>query len=222
MFQLTIDHIRINELKHAPNLPQVVDELLYFLEEERKKRNLFLETLNDDVKAEFIGGEIILNSPVKRKHYLVVKWLSKLMDTYASVKKIGEVATEKVLIHLTRNDFEPDIVFFDNHKAAQFHNNTMLHPAPGLVVEVLSDSTKLRDRGIKFEDYAYHQIAEYWIIDADTEMIEQYFLNDKSQYELFLKTNSGKIISKVIGGFEIDVKAIFSAEENLKALRNIL
>jgi len=39
---LTIDHNRIDELKHAPNLPQVVDEFLYFLEEERKKRNEFL------------------------------------------------------------------------------------------------------------------------------------------------------------------------------------
>ncbi len=220
--QLTIDHKRIDELKHAPNLPQVVDELLYFLEEERKKRKLFLETLDDDIKAEFIEGEIILNSPVKRKHYLVVKWLSKLMDTYASVKQLGEVATEKVLIHLTRNDFEPDIVFFDSHKAAAFHNNTMLHPAPNLIVEVLSDGTQHRDRGGKFEDYAYHQIAEYWIIDADAEMIEQYILNDDSQYELFLKSNSGKIISKAISGFEIDIRAIFSAEENLKALRNIL
>jgi len=132
------------------------------------------------------------------------------MDTYASVKEIGEVATEKVLIHLTRNDFEPDIVFFDAKKAAAFHKNTMLHPAPDLIVEVLSESTQHRDRGIKFEDYAYHQIPEYWIIEPDTEMVEQYFLNDKNEYELYLKTNSGTIISKAIDGFAIEVKAIFS------------
>ena len=219
---LTIDDNTIQELKHAPNLPQVVDELLFFLEDEKKKRKLFLENLDDDTKAEFIEGEIILNSPVKRKHYLIVGFLSKLLSTYVDKQDLGEVSTEKVLIHLTRNDFEPDIVFFDKQKVQSFDRNTMLHPAPNLVVEVLSESTAHIDRGVKYEDYANHGVLEYWIIDTDKEEIEQYILNDKKQYELQIKSNSGNIRSVSIRGFEIPVLSIFNKEENLKALRNLL
>jgi Uma2 family endonuclease len=219
---LTIDHIKINELKHAPNLPDVVEELLSFLEEEKKKRKDFLENLHDDTKAEFIEGEIVLNSPAKRKHYLIVGSLFKLLSVYVSINKLGEVATEKVLIHLTRNDFEPDIVFFDNEKVYSFEKNTMLHPAPNFVVEVLSESTAKYDRGVKFEDYANHGVEEYWIIDPDKEEVEQYVLNNNKQFELQTKSNSGKIVSAAVKGFNIPIEAIFSEEENIKALKNLL
>ncbi len=219
---LTIDHIRINELKHAPNLHEVVDELLFFLQEENKKRKDFLENLDDCTKAEFIEGKIVLNSPAKRKHYLIVGNLYGLLKYFVSINKLGEVATEKVLIHLTRNDFEPDIVFFDTEKVKTFEKNTMLHPAPNFMVEVLSESTQKYDRGVKFEDYANHGVTEYWIIDPDKEEIEQYLLNENKTYELRTKSNSGHIISNAIKGFEIPIKSVFDENENMKALKQML
>ena len=219
---LTIDHIKLNELKLAPNLHEVVDVLLSFLEEEKKRRNDFLANLNDDTKAEFIEGEIILNSPAKRKHYILVSMLSRLLSTYVSIHKLGEVATEKVLIHLTRNDFEPDIVFFDAEKVKSFEKNTMLHPAPNFIVEVLSESTAKHDRGVKFEDYAYHGVTEYWIIDPDKEEVEQYSLGENKTYQLQTKSSSGIIVSFAISGFEIPIKAIFSEDKNIKALKHLL
>ena len=122
----TIDRNKINDLKHAPNLPLVVDELLSFLNDEKIKRADYLNNLNDDVKSEFIEGEIVLNSPAKRKHYLIVGWLSKLLSTYVDINDLGEVSTEKVLIHLTRNNFEPDIVFFNKKQVNDFDKNTMI------------------------------------------------------------------------------------------------
>ena len=50
----------------------------------------------------------------------------------------------------------------------------MQFPPPDLVVEVLSESTEKRDRGVKFEDFAAHGVGEYWMIDADKETLEQY------------------------------------------------
>jgi hypothetical protein len=39
------------------------------LDEEKRKRQEFYDWLTDDVKAEFINGEVILHSPVKRRGY---------------------------------------------------------------------------------------------------------------------------------------------------------
>ena len=46
--------------------------------------------------------------------------------------------------------------------------------APDLVVEILSDSTEHRDRGIKLRSYARAGIAEYWIIDLVARRVEVY------------------------------------------------
>ena len=68
------------------------------------------------------------------------------------------------MISLTRNDYEPDICYFNKEKSQHFTDDQLLFPAPDLVVEVLSKSTEQTDRTIKFKDYENHNVLEYWII----------------------------------------------------------
>jgi Uma2 family endonuclease len=97
----------------------------------------------------------------------------------------------------------------------------MKFPAPDLVVEVLSDSTEAIDRGVKFEDYALHGVAEYWLVDPEQESVEQYLLGEET-YELAVKVKSGTIQSVVVPGFEIPVRAIFDPAEQFTALQALL
>ena len=94
-------------------------------------------------------------------------------------------------------------------------------PAPDFVVEVLSDSTAKYDRETKFQDYAAHGVQEYWIIDADKETVEQYFLQNET-YELLLKAKDGKIESVVLPNFKIPIQAIFNEQINLRTLANLI
>jgi Uma2 family endonuclease len=94
-------------------------------------------------------------------------------------------------------------------------------PIPDFVCEVLSHSTEHRDRGVKFKDYAIHGVGEYWIIDPDREVLEQY-LPRRGSYELVLKSGSGEVESKVIPGFRIPIRALFDDRENLRVLRALL
>lgn len=195
------------------------------LEEEARRREEFREWLTEDVKAEFINGEIVMHSPVKRGHYLSSNNLNVLIKTFVFIKKLGTTAVEKALIALTRNDYEPDISFWSNEKAATFDDDTMLHPAPDFVVEVLSPSTKHNDRKIKFDDYALHGIREYWIIDPVKQSVEQFALlvpEDKS-YLPYGKFFPGEFIkSVVLPEFEIPVAAIFDEKANFEALKKIM
>ena len=143
------------------------------------------------------------------------------MDTYVSKHNLGYVGYEKVLVTLTRNDYEPDIVYFGPEKARTLEPEQTKFPAPDIVVEVLSPSTESIDRGVKFLDYAAHGITEYWIIDPQTEIFEQYVLQGET-YQLRRKTDSGIIRSVVLEGFAIPVRAIFDQSEKIAALRAIL
>ena len=171
---------------------------------------------------EFIYGEIIEEPmPVKKTHLDVVKLLLKLLDTFVQLHVLGYVAYEKALIALERNDYEPDICFFGIAKAADLQPSQTVFPVPDFVVEVLSPESQKRDRVTKFDDYAANGISEYWIIDPQTETIEQYVL-DQNRYRLITKTGVGDISSPTIKGFAMPVRAIFDQQENLAALRKML
>ncbi len=181
----------------------------------------FYNTITESDKAEFINGEVVMHSPVKLEHAESSEFLFMLMKTYCMKNNLGQVHTEKIMIHLIRNSYEPDIVFFKKEKADKFITGQMLFPAPDLVVEALSPSTEKADRGIKFLDYAMNGIKEYWIIDPIQKSVEQYLL-EQSNYQLEYKGKAGTISSIALAGFTIEVKAIFDTNENVKALQQIL
>lgn len=205
--------------------PLLVEAARKALEVEAHRRQEFREWISEDVKAEFINGQIIVHSPVKRKHRVASELLFQLVNIFVRLKKLGEAGHEKAMVSLTRNDFEPDIAFWSNEKAAQFNDDTMFHPAPDFVVEILSKKTSKNDRTVKFEDYARHGVKEYWIIDPNKQIVEQYgLLTDlDSAYLLYGKFVPGHdITSLAIPGFTIPVKAIFDEAANLEALRALL
>ncbi len=188
---------------------------------ERQLRTKFYEEMTPELKIEFIDGVVVLHSPARNVHLDVTKHVAVLLNTHVEVHRLGEVKIEKCLCVFPRNDYEPDVVFFGSAKVATLARDTMQFPVPDLVVEVLSESTEARDRGVKFEDYQAHGVGEYWIVDAERAVVEQYLLRG-SEYELALKSGSGELTSEVVPGFVVSVRAFFSAEENLAALRGLI
>ena len=194
------------------------------LDDEAQRRNAFYEWLRDDVKAEFINGQVIMHSPVRRHHLRSNNNLFTLLRLYVQFNDLGEVDTEKALITLTRNDYEPDICFWRKEVADTFDGETMQHPAPDLIIEVLSKSTEKRDRGVKFEDYAAHGVREYWLVDPRRQWVEQYKLDDA--FGAFEAVGTFKlpdhVTSVTIPGFTIPVRAIFDQKANREALQLLL
>ena len=211
----------IEPLRHSPLVPQIVERLAHQIAAERQRRSIFYSEMTPDQKIEFIDGEVVLHSPARNRHLDVTLRIAKLLDTFTKLHSIGEVKVEKCLCVFPRNDYEPDVVFFTAEKVATFTNDTLKFPVPDLIVEVLSNSTEHRDRGVKFEDFAANHVAEYWIVDADESLIEQFRLTGE-QYQLMMKASTGRLKSFVIDGFEVDVEAFFDDAQNLAALRKLL
>ena len=211
----------IRELRTSPKLELYFEEIQRILQAEQIKRNEFYRMITPNDKAEFINGEIIVHSPVKLRHNRVGKLLLVLIDAYVRKHQLGYVGYEKLLISLTRNDYEPDICFFRRDVSQTFSPQQMRFPAPDFIVEILSDTTAKIDREIKFDDYAAHGVKEYWIIDPDMEIVEQYTLRDE-EYLLMKKTDSGILKSEAILGLIIPVRAMFDEQENLDALQALV
>ncbi|MCB0113742.1 MAG: Uma2 family endonuclease [Caldilineaceae bacterium] len=211
----------LEQLLRSPRLPVVAEALGAKVAEEAARRQQFIDTVLESEKAEFINGEKIVHSPVKLRHNAVTKRLLVLLDTYVNAHQLGYVGYEKLFFSLSRNDYEPDICFFNAATAAVFEPDQMRFPAPDFVVEVLSASTAANDRGIKFEDYAAHGVREYWIIDPDAETVEQYDLAG-SAYSLAIKAQTGELHSRAVPNFVIPVRALFDDAIQRAALTTLL
>ncbi|HAO19758.1 MAG TPA: Uma2 family endonuclease [Desulfobacteraceae bacterium] len=209
------------KILHSPKLRIYYQYIHEFLSDERQKREQFYQEVTEEQKAEFINGEVIVHSPVRIEHEFASSSLMRLMSIYVMANRLGYVGHEKMMISLTRNDYEPDVCFWSKEQSVNFKPRQTQFPAPDFIAEVLSPSTENNDRTVKFEDYAAHDVGEYWIIDPAFQVVEQYFLeNDK--YRLNVKADSGILKSRAVKGFVIPVLALFDEAENLAALRKIL
>ncbi len=208
-------------LRASPFLPEAVNELSALLAVERRRRDKFYEEVTPEMKMEFIEGEVVLHSPARNVHLDVTMRIAKLLSSYVDDRELGEIKVEKCLVVCPRNDYEPDVVFFSQEKAVLLGGNTMKFPVPDLIVEVLSESTEIRDRGVKFQDYEAHGVHEYWIVDAEQRVIEQYVLTN-GRYGLKMKSGTGTLSSGVVTGFGVSVEAFFDSKANTEALRLLL
>lgn len=218
---MTAIDLLIQSLRQSPHLPQILATLQREWDDERLRRLKFYDEMTPEQKVEFIDGEVIMHSPARNKHLDCTVNICHLLRTYVSTRRLGQIKQEKCLCVFPRNDYEPDVVFFGLEKSRNFTANTMKFPVPDLAVEVLSDSTVARDRGVKLQDYAANGVTEYWIVDADAEIVEQYLL-DGDQFRLNMKSDSGHLKSKAIAGLEFPITAIFDEQENLRVLTEYL
>ncbi len=204
----------LEELRQAPNLRELLDQLEQTWQDEQRRRHEFWADADEGVKAEFILGEIIYHSPIYGRHWMASTAICRRLLPHVYDNKLGKVGYEKVMVRLTRNDYEPDICFWNAETAASFGQKQSAFPPPAFVVEILSDSTQDRDWiaspvGIKMTDYALHGVKEYWIVDTEHETIEQYLLEDNT-FTLSQKLKDGVLMSEAIPGFQISVKSVFN------------
>lgn len=211
----------LEAMLESPDLPKQVQALNSALTREQARREQFYEEITEDQKREFINGEVVMHSPAKLRHIEVSDFLNRILSTHVDLHDLGLVAHEKLMVSLTRNDYEPDVSFFRKEKAAAFTPDQMLFPAPDFIAEVLSPSTERTDRRLKKRDYAAHGVGEYWIIDPDARSIEQHALEGGDYRLVGIWSGDQAVTSTAVEGFQIPARAIFERAANLAALARI-
>ncbi len=121
--------ITVEQTLEMPDAALFMRKVQSALEAESAKRRHFYEIVEENKKMEFINGDIIFHFPVKLQHNSATKLLCKLVDTFVAKNKLGFVGIEKIMISLTRNDYEPDICFFGNDKAKNFKRKQVQFPS---------------------------------------------------------------------------------------------
>jgi len=212
----------LEPILHSPLLPDYVEQLTAFLKNENEKRLAFYEWLDEDKRAEFIDGEIIIHSPARNIHITTLSNMAEQLKSYVIKNNLGSILKEQALVRMKRSDVMPDLLFFKNEKAETIRSNTKIYPVPDFVAEVLSPSTEGNDRKKKFVEYALNGVKEYWIVDADKKIVEQYILFG-TEYKLKRAYEEGEAIECIVlGGLFVTVSSIFNEKESQQAVLKIL
>lgn len=157
----------------------------------KKKRDILREqgltyddyaNLDDGNRYELVDGRLELMSPGPSvTHQMVSAKLQYLLTESCSDEYFVLNAPIDLILSETEVR-QPDLVLIHRSRLDILAKRGIVG-IPDLVVEVLSPSTIKRDKLDKLKVYAQYHIPEYWIIDHDTQVLEQYLLN-QSSYEL--------------------------------------
>ncbi len=138
----------------------------------------YLQFPEDGRRHELIAGDHHLSAAPFVPHQRVARNLLVELHRHIGETGLGEVLPAPVAVALGPSDVvEPDLVVILEHNRSLI-GRERIAGAPDLVAEILSPSTACRDRGLKLDLYQKWGVNEYWIVDPERRVVQQYLLVD--------------------------------------------
>ena len=161
----------------------------------------FVAWCDEDVKAEWVDGEVIIMSPASSRHVQIATWLIRVMGDSVEDRDLGEIFGTELMVRLVRQKRRrvPDIFFVAKERLGLLRKNHF-EGAPDLALEIVSPDSQTRDRRDKLADYRKAGVREYWIIDPIEEELTAYAPGANRRYAP-IAPGAGRVPSSVIPGF---------------------
>lgn len=144
-------------------------------------------------------------------HQRIALFTRDNLAAFVSLRRLGEVLIAPCPIRLwPLNVREPDVFYL---KPGRLTDPRQAPNGADLVMEIVSEGSENRKRDLieKRRDYAKAGIAEYWIIDPESERISVLSL-DGDQYRVHGKFAAGQQADSVLlSGFVVGVTSVFEA-----------
>ena len=130
---------------------------------------------DDGNRYEVIAGDLYMTPAPRPIHQRVAFNIGFLIESFLRQHDLGGwVAASPTDVLFAEGDYlEPDLVFVRAERCG-IVTDRGIEGVPDLVLEVISESTAARDRGVKRQRYAWFGVPEYWIADVDAGHIEVY------------------------------------------------
>jgi len=123
---------------------------------------------DDGNKYELIRGELFVTPAPTLEHESILARLTRILDPYVAAHNLGLIFRARAALRFKGSEAEPDLMVRRPTAADQTWETA---PPPSLLVEVLSPSTRRRDRKEKRDFYLDAGVAEYWIVDPEAKAI---------------------------------------------------
>ena len=167
--------------------------------------------LPDDKRYEIIDGELYEMTAPTVRHQVLLGNLFIIFKPHVRSRRLGSVYMAPIDVIFAEDAIvQPDLVFVSEARRHIMQDHAIVG-APDLVIEILSPSTVAHDRNRKADLYARYGVAEYWMVDTETETIEVRRLRD-GEYGDAEIYDSGFVCSPLIPGLEVGLDDVFAQD----------
>lgn len=172
---------------------------------------MYAEMPDDGQRYEVLDGQLELMSPgPSTVHQAIGSALHLIVQTCSSEYVILIAPLDVILSRA--NVVQPDLIMIHRSRS-DIVTIRGVEGIPDLVVEILSPGSRKRDRVRKLKIYAKHGVPEYWIIDPETQTMEQLELNGDRQYEIRnLYENEDRVSTDKLPCVSFPVSELFKDE----------
>ena len=174
--------------------------------------NLLLElsSLNPNLQLETDrNNNLIILMPTKFNTSKNNLKLGVKVSIWNDEHELGEVTDSNGAFQMpvTKSIYAPDVAFVLHSKLEQIDlTDGVPTIAPDFVIELRSDSDRLKNLIAKMEEYIENGVRLGWLIDPQTENVHIYRLNGNNTMQNFDESLSGE---DVLPKFELNLRSIF-------------
>ncbi len=157
----------------------------------------FVAWCDEDIKAEYVDGEVIVYTPVSRRHDALTWFLGRLLKLFIEGNDLGDVHGPEFQVRLRAGLRRvPDLLFVAKERR-EIVQDAHVEGAPDLIVEIVSPDSEERDWREKYWEYEKAGVKEYWVIDPYSETMAMYRLGGYRR----VKLEEGVYRSEAVPGF---------------------
>jgi|tagenome__1003787_1003787.scaffolds.fasta_scaffold20849120_2 Uma2 family endonuclease len=167
-------------------------------------------------RIELVDGRLEFLPMPTELHQALAGFLYHALLAFVTKADLGIVPFPPLRVRTTRGHYrEPDVLFL---RKENYHLRTnRIWIGADLVMEVVSPDPKDRKRDFeeKLADYAEAEITEYWIVDAERQIVIVHRL-DSNRYTVHGEFTRGQQATSVLlDGFAVNVSALFAVADDV-------
>ena len=124
---------------------------------------------DDGNRYELVRGALFVTPPPSWEHQRLASIIAARLQPYVAAHGLGSVCFPRSVVRLGTDEVEPDLMVrpVPQTPPARWEDA----PLPILVVEIVSDTTRRRDRVEKRRLYRDAPVPDYWIVDPEIRTI---------------------------------------------------
>lgn len=165
-----------------------------------------------DNRYELVNGKLEIMNPPKLEHFLIVKFIEKILDAEIQRKGLQWLCFKDAGIRTRINKSRlADLCVVTGEQTQELSQKSLVFQTPPmLVVEVVSPESVSRDYRYKRSEYAAAEIPEYWIVDPMLNKVSVLRL-DEGLYEETVLTENQQIVSQFFPELTLTIEQILAA-----------
>jgi Uma2 family endonuclease len=164
----------------------------------------------DGKRHEILDGEHYVTDAPHVYHQGIAANLHAEIGPFVRRHRLGAFLFAPVDVILSdHNVCQPDLLFISNERRGIITEKNV-QGAPDLVIEILSESTRRQDEGLKRELYDRYGVLEYWTFDPDRRTARVYRRDRGARGRLgFVAELSEVLTTPLLPGLELRLAEVF-------------